>query len=144
MQDPFKLQRFVDAQASTFEGAMSELTEGRKTSHWMWFIFPQMKGLGSSPTAQLYAISSRDEAKAYLSHPVLGPRLVQATGFALNIFERSLHDIFGSPDDLKFRSCMTLFDAVAPARDNIFAHALERFCGGERDDRTLALLTKPS
>lgn len=142
MSDPFQLQRFVEAQVETFQNACSELAQGRKTTHWMWFIFPQMKGLGSSHTANFYGIKSRAEAEAYLAHPILGPRLVQATGFAMSIDDKSLGQIFGTPDDMKFRSCMTLFDAVASARENIFAHALAKFCKGERDERTLELLAQ--
>lgn len=140
MTETFQLARFVDAQAKTFSAACDEMAAGRKTTHWMWFIFPQLKGLGHSPTSQNYGLASRAEAQAYLAHPILGPRLVQATGFAMSVEDRSLRDIFGSPDDLKFISCMTLFDAVAPSRDNIFAHALDKFSGGKRDARTLALL----
>ncbi len=142
MTASFNLERFVEAQVTTFDAACAELVQGRKTSHWMWFIFPQLKGLGSSPTAQFYAIGSRAEAEAYLAHPILAPHLVRATGCAMCVEDRTLEQIFGSPDDLKFRSCMTLFDAVASSRDNIFAHALTKFCNGDRDERTLALLAK--
>lgn len=141
MTGTFQLARFVDAQAKTFSTACDEMAAGRKTTHWMWFVFPQLKGLGQSSTSQLYGLASREEAQAYLAHPILGPRLVQATGFAMSAEDRTLHDIFGSPDDLKFISCMTLFDAIASSRDNIFAHALDKFCGGKRDTRTLAMLS---
>src|SRR5215471_14890599 len=107
--DPFNLQRFVDAQNSCFDRVRSELQDGKKRSHWMWFIFPQIKGLGHSPMAQKFAISSKEEAAAYLEHPMLGPRLRQCTQLVNCLEGGSIGDIFGNPDDLKFRSCMTLF-----------------------------------
>ena len=139
--DPFHLQRFVDAQGPVFEVAVGELTAGRKRSHWMWFIFPQLRGLGHSPTAQFYAIASLDEARAYHAHPLLGPRLELCTETVLKSRTRSLNDLFGSPDDLKFRSCMTLFEIAVP-NDPLYGEALARWCGGERDDRTLQLLSR--
>jgi uncharacterized protein (DUF1810 family) len=138
--DTLDLQRFVDAQAPVFEAVVRELTAGRKRSHWMWFIFPQLRGLGHSPTAQFFAIGSLDEARAYHAHPLLGPRLERCTETVLKSRARSLNELFGSPDDLKFRSCMTLFEIAVPSVP-IFGEALERWCGGERDDRTLDLLT---
>lgn len=140
-RDALDLERFVDAQASVFEVAVAELTAGHKRSHWMWFIFPQLRGLGHSPTAQFYAIASLDEARAYHAHPLLGPRLERCTATVLKSRARSLNELFGSPDDLKFRSCMTLFEIAVPEVP-LFAQALDRWCSGERDDRTLDLLAR--
>jgi uncharacterized protein (DUF1810 family) len=112
MADPYDLQRFVDAQAGVFETALAELTAGRKRSHWMWFIFPQLRGLGASAMARRYAISDLEEARAYLAHPLLGPRLRASVEAVNQVAARSAHEIFGSPDDLKFRSSMTLFAAA--------------------------------
>jgi uncharacterized protein (DUF1810 family) len=137
--DPFDLARFVQAQQDSFELAAGELRRGRKESHWIWYIFPQLKGLGFSQMANVYGIGSLDEARAYLAHPVLGPRLVEVTGLVLGHRGRTLHEIFGSPDDIKFRSSMTLF-ARAAGPDSIFARALAEACGGEEDGRTLELL----
>jgi uncharacterized protein (DUF1810 family) len=142
--DQFDLDRFVRAQASVFDTALQELQAGRKTTHWMWFIFPQLLGLGHSSTARFYGISSIDEAHAYLEHPVLGPRLILCTQTVLDCAARSLHEIFGSPDDLKFRSSMTLFETAAPADEPVFARAIERWCAGERDRRTLQLISSTS
>ena len=138
--DAFHLERFVDAQAPVFETVIAELTAGRKRSHWMWFIFPQLRGLGHSPTAQFFAIASLDEARAYHAHPLLGPQLERCTKTVLESSARSLNDLFGSPDDLKFRSCMTLFEVAVPTVP-LFAQALDRWCAGERDDRTMQLLS---
>ena len=135
---PFHLDRFITAQEGVFDTAVAELTSGRKRSHWMWFIFPQLQGLGVSPTARFYGIAALDEARAYLAHPVLGPRLEDATRAAIAAPARTLHDLFGSPDDLKFRSSMTLFEAAADG--GLFCQALDRCCDGERDPRTLSLL----
>jgi uncharacterized protein (DUF1810 family) len=140
-RDPFDLDRFVKAQAEIFETAMAELTAGRKRSHWMWFVFPQLRGLGRSITAHHFGIASAEEAKAYLDHPLLGPRLERATGAVLALSGRSLSEIFGSPDDLKFRSSMTLFDQMA-RRPSCFAEALARYCDGRGDEETLRLLDK--
>ncbi len=139
MPDPFDLERFVTAQEAVFEHVRSELRGGRKTSHWMWFVFPQMRGLGYSDVAQYYGISSRAEAEAYLQHPILGPRLTDCTRLVLDIDGRSLHDIFGTPDDLKFCSSMTLFGHAA-ASNQLFIEALEKYCSGRSDERTLRLL----
>ena len=137
--DPFDLQRFVDAQAPVYDRVIAELREGRKRSHWMWFVFPQIAGLGSSPMAQRYAVASRAEAVAYLAHPVLGPRLRECARLVTTMEGRSIHDIFGSPDDMKFHSSMTLFAEAAP--DNAdFRAALDKYFGGERDAATLARL----
>ena len=137
--DPFHLQRFVDAQASVYPQVHSELTAGSKRSHWMWFIFPQIAGLGSSPTAQRFAIRSMDEATAFLAHPILGPRLRYCTSLVLAHPNRSAADIFSYPDDLKFHSSLTLF-AVADPDTALFRSALDTFFHGERDEATLALL----
>ena len=132
------LERFVTAQAPVFETALGELRAGRKRSHWMWFVFPQLRGLGHSATAEFYGIVSLDEARAYLAHPVLAPRLVRCTEAVLAHADRSLHEIFGSPDDMKFGSCMTLFAAAGePA---VVIRAIDVRCAGRRDARTLALL----
>ena len=138
MSDPFDLNRFVEAQGPVIENARRELAAGRKQSHWMWFVFPQLAGLGFSAMAQRYALSGADEALAYLDHPVLGSRLRDLTELACEA-SGSAHTIFGTPDDLKFRSCMTLFNAVAPG-ETAFRDALSRFFRGERDELTLAIL----
>lgn len=141
MDDLFDLQRFVEAQARTYDAALAELEAGAKRTHWMWFVFPQIAGLGSSPTAQVYAVGSLEEARAYLAHPLLGPRLRACTAAALGVRGRSAHQIFGSPDDLKFRSSMTLFREAAPD-EPLFEAALRRYFGGEPDPRTLAILRR--
>jgi len=139
--DPFNLQRFVDAQASTYEAALREITGGAKQSHWMWFVFPQLRGLGHSSTARFYGLSSLDEARAYLAHPVLGRRLSEITLAAIKAPASSLPDLFGAPDDMKFKSSMTLFEKAANAPDSVFAQALDHWCGGDRDSATLDLLS---
>jgi uncharacterized protein (DUF1810 family) len=136
MDDPYNLQRFVDAQNSCFDNVLSELRNGSKKSHWMWFIFPQIKGLGYSLLARKFAISSQEEAEAYLRHAILGPRLRECTRLVNLLEGRSLAQIFGSPDDLKFRSCMTLF-ARATQDNQIFIDALQTYCEGKFDPRTL-------
>jgi uncharacterized protein (DUF1810 family) len=133
------LQRFVEAQNPVIANVKQELRSGEKRTHWMWYIFPQMEGLGSSRKAQRYAISSRGEAKAYLAHPILGPRLRECTEIVNNVEGRSANDIFGSPDDLKFRSSMTLFDAIAED-PTPFKTALNRYYDGAPDPKTLDLL----
>lgn len=138
--DPFDLQRFVKAQDPVFANVLEELRAGRKRSHWMWFVFPQLRDLGRSPTAQFYGIASLAEARAYLAHPILGPRLMQATEAALSVQGRTLHEIFGSPDDLKFRSSMTLFARAAAEDGDLHRKALDRYCGGQPDETTLKLL----
>jgi uncharacterized protein (DUF1810 family) len=135
---PRDLDRFVSAQASVYPSALSELTAGRKRTHWMWFIFPQIAGLGSSPAAQRYAIASLDEARAYLAHPVLGPRLRECADALLAVDGKSAEEILGYPDDLKLRSSMTLFARAADDPD-VFEAVLERYYDGP-DPRTLALL----
>lgn len=137
--DPYNLQRFVEAQNRVYEQVCRELRKGEKESHWMWFIFPQLRGLGHSQMASLYGISGRDEAEAYLKHPVLGPRLRECTRLVNQVEGRSIGEIFGDPDDLKFRSSMTLFALSAP-ENQIFKHALEKYFGGEMDRFTTAKL----
>ena len=138
--DPFNLERFVSAQAPVFATALAELKAGRKRSHWMWFVFPQLRGLARSPMAEFYGIGSLDEARAYLAHPLLGPRLTLCTEALLAVEGRSLHAILGSPDDLKFCSSMTLFSRAEDGEESVFRRALHRFCEGQADERTLALL----
>ena len=138
--DPFKLARFVDAQARDYSTALAEVRAGRKLSHWMWYVFPQLAGLGSSPMAQRYAISSEAEGRAYLAHRVLGPRLVEISEAAVSVPGRSATEIFGSPDDLKLRSSATLFAAVS-ADGSAFHHVLQRFFAGQPDPRTAKLLS---
>ena len=130
------LDRFVQAQAPVYAGALAELGRGRKTSHWMWFVFPQLSGLGSSPTARLYAIADLEEARAYVAHPLLGPRLHDCARAAVGRGDRTASQVFGFPDDLKFRSSMTLFER-ATAGSDVFARALDALCGGARDTATL-------
>jgi uncharacterized protein (DUF1810 family) len=137
--DRHDLQRFVDAQSEVFEEVLSELRAGRKTSHWIWFIFPQIKGLGHSATAREFAILSREEAAAYAAHPILGPRLRECTRLVNAIGGRGIRQILGTPDDLKFRSSMTLFAQVCPD-DPIFTHAINKYHGGEFDALTLDFL----
>jgi len=139
MNDPHDLQRFVDAQAPVFEQVRSELREGRKRSHWMWFVFPQIAGLGRSELARRFAISSREEAEAYLGHPVLGPRLEECARLVNLVEGRPIGQILGAPDDAKFRSSMTLFAHVAPG-NRVFREALEKYFGGEPDRLTLERL----
>ena len=135
------LQRFVDAQDAVYDDVLDELHDGRKSSHWMWFVFPQLRGLGQSAMAVRYGIVSLAEARAYLRHPVLGPRLRECTRLVLAVEDRSARDIFGSPDDLKLRSCMTLFRAAGPAEAG-FDAVLRKYHGGEADPRTLVLLPR--
>jgi uncharacterized protein (DUF1810 family) len=137
--DPYDLDRFVAAQDPVYHRVVAELRAGRKQSHWMWFIFPQIAGLGASPMAQRYAIGSLAEATAYLAHTLLGPRLRECTGLVNAVAGRSLGAIFGSPDDVKFRSSMTLFAAAAPD-EPAFAEALAKYCDGAGDPLTLAKL----
>ena len=137
--DPYNLERFVIAQDRVFKQVLSELRDGAKMSHWMWFIFPQIRGLGRSPISIEYAISSRDEAQAYLQHPVLGPRLKECTGLVLRVEGRSATDIFDTPDDMKFRSSMTLFAQVS-SDDEFFQRALQKYFNGVPDRLTLERL----
>lgn len=137
--DPYDLDRFVRAQEPDCAGALSELRAGRKRSHWMWYVFPQFAGLGLSPTSQRYAIKSVPEAEAYLRHPVLGPRLVECCEVVLGVEGRSAHDIFGPPDDLKLRSCATLFARVSPP-GSVFHRLLDKYFGGVPDEQTVRLM----
>jgi len=137
--DPYNLQRFVDAQERVYPQVVSELRAGRKRSHWIWFIFPQIAGLGFSPTSQHYAIRSLEEAQAYLQHPVLGSRLRECTQLVVDVIDRSIDDILGYPDDLKFRSSMTLFSQAA-VNDPLFHAALEKYFAGKPDSLTLERL----
>lgn len=136
------LARFVDAQEPIRQQVLDELKKGRKRTHWMWFVFPQLRGLGRSPNAQFYGIAGRDEARRYLDHPILGERLRSDVALMLSHTDKSAHSILGSPDDLKFRSCLTLFLHAAEADDDraLFTQALDRFYDGAEDTRTLALL----
>jgi uncharacterized protein (DUF1810 family) len=135
---PEDLTRFVLAQEADYETALSEIRSGRKRSHWMWYIFPQYEGLGSSAMSRRYAIRSRAEAEAYLMHPVLGPRLLECAEAAVGREGRSAYEIFGSPDDMKLRSCATLFACVSPP-GSVFERLLEKYFGGERDAETLRI-----
>jgi uncharacterized protein (DUF1810 family) len=135
----FDLSRFIDAQSGVYGSALAEITRGRKAGHWMWFIFPQIAGLGSSPMARHYAIESLAEAQAYLAHPDLGSRLRNCAAAAANLRGRSALQVFGHPDDLKVRSSMTLFEVADPL-DPVFARVLDGLCGGKRDDATLRLI----
>ena len=141
--DPHDLERFVLAQEGVYDRALAEVRSGRKRTHWMWFVFPQLDGLGSSPTARQYAIRSLAEAEAYLRHPVLGPRLVECCEAAVGVEGRTAHEVFGSPDDLKLRSCATLFARVSPP-GSVFERVLARFFDGRPDPATLRLLGRDS
>ena len=133
------LSRFVEAQAPDYDRALAELRGGRKRSHWMWYVFPQLEGLGTSPTSKRFAIRSLDEARAYLEHPVLGPRIRECAEAVLTVEGRSAREILGSPDDLKLRSCATLFASVTPA-GSVFHRVLDKYYGGARDPRTIERL----
>jgi uncharacterized protein (DUF1810 family) len=141
MDDRFQLQRFVDAQRPVYAIVLNELRAGRKRSHWMWFIFPQVSGLGHSATSQTFAVSSLSEAAAYLAHPTLGPRLRECAALVAGIDGHSIDEIFGYPDDLKFHSSMTLFARAAPG-EPIFATCLQKYFAGQPDPRTLGLLSR--
>ena len=139
MNDPFDLERFVEAQAPVYERVRSELRAGRKRSHWMWFVFPQIEGLGTSAMARKFAIASREEAEAYLAYPVLGPRLLECTRLVNLVEGSSIVQIFGSPDDVKFRSSMTLFFRVG-THEPVFEEALRKYFDGKPDPLTLERL----
>lgn len=139
MNDPFELNRFVAAQESSYAAALAELSQGQKRSHWMWYIFPQIAGLGRSSTAQRYAISGLEEARAYLAHPVLGDRLRECCDQLLILEGVSAHDIFSSPDDMKLRSSMTLFSAV-DGQPSIFFQVLQKYYQGQMDTATLDII----
>ena len=137
--DPYNLQRFLEAQANHYDIAFAEVSQGRKRSHWMWYIFPQIRGLGYSGMAQKYAISGAEEARAYLAHPLLGERLQRISEVVLAIEGRSMFDVFGSPDDWKLRSCATLFSTISPA-NSVFHQIIAKHYEGEMDARTLVIL----
>jgi len=137
--DPHNLRRFVEAQQDDYEQALAEIVSGRKSSHWMWYIFPQFDGLGFSSMSRRYSIKSVAEAEAYLNHPVLGPRLVECVEAALRVEGRSAFEIFRSPDDMKLRSCATLFACVSPA-GSVFDRLLDKYFEGKRDGTTVRLL----
>lgn len=141
-KDPYDLNRFLDAQEGVYERALAELKGGQKQTHWMWFVFPQIEGLGHSPTARHYSIKSTEEARHYLNHPVLGKRLLECTEVVVALKGESVSEIFGYPDDMKFKSSMTLFEKVAGS-GSVFSLALDRYCHGKRDGTTLRLLEKP-
>ena len=140
--DPFDLERFVKAQAPVFETVMAELSAGKKRTHWIWFIFPQLRGLGRSPTAEFFGIGSLEEARAFLGHPVLGPRLKRCTEAVLRIEGSSLHEIFGWPDEAKFISSMTLFAMADQDEKSVFRLALDRWHEGRLDERSVELLRR--
>lgn len=137
--DHYDLDRFLFAQEDDYLQALTELRAGRKQSHWMWYVFPQLNGLGFSSMSRRYAIQSTAEARAYLRHPILGPRLVECCKAAVAVHERSATDVFGSPDDMKLRSCATLFAAVSPS-GSVFEQVLDRFFHGKRDAQTVRLM----
>ena len=142
--DSYDLDRFVRAQADDYDQALSELRHGKKRSHWMWYIFPQIEGLGQSPMSQRYSIKSAAEARAYLDHPMLGPRLRECAAVVNNIVGRSAPQIFGSPDDMKLRSCVTLFARVSD--DPVFEQLLQKYFNGQPDEKTLrrlGVMTEP-
>ncbi|MCV9937717.1 DUF1810 domain-containing protein [Boseaceae bacterium BT-24-1] len=141
MADPFDLERFIAAQEDVIAGALAELHAGQKRSHWMWFVFPQLRGLGSSPTSHRFGIADMVEAKAYNAHPLLGRRIFACTSVVLSLERRTLHQIFGSPDDMKFVSSMTLFALASDNAQNAFQAALDRYNGGQMDPRTVDLLS---
>src|SRR5436190_22852466 len=137
--DPYNLYRFVQAQEDDYRQALAEIRSGRKRTHWMWYIFPQIDGLAFSSTSKRYSIKSLDEARAYLDHPTLGPRLLECAEAVVRLEGRSAREIFGSPDDLKLRSCATLFACVSPL-GSVFERLLAKYYGGARDGKTLKLL----
>jgi len=141
MTDDYNLQRFLEAQDHVYDAILGELRAGEKSSHWMWYIFPQITGLGHGGTTQKFAMTSLEEAKAYLQHPILGPRLRECTQLVLNVDRRSAEQIFGYPDNLKFRSCLTLF-MTATTDDKIFQDALLKYFDGKPDTLTLDLLAQ--
>ena len=138
---PYDLDRFVDAQAGSYDRALAEIRDGRKRTHWMWYVFPQLAGLGMSEMSRRYAISGIDEARAYLAHPVLGPRLRACAEAAVAVEGRSAREVFGTPDDRKLRSCATLFAAALPP-GSVFDRVLTKYWDGERDAATLRLLAE--
>ena len=144
MNDLFNLERFVAAQRSVYATVIEELESGTKVSHWMWFIFPQVEGLGKTETAKYYAIKSLDEAKAYVTHPLLGKRVQECTELVINIDGKSATDIFGYPDNLKFKSSMTLFLVAAPPHIDLFQRAINKYYDGQQDRVTIQILNDSS
>jgi uncharacterized protein (DUF1810 family) len=142
MPDPYDLDRFVQAQEPVMAQVLAEMAAGRKRTHWMWFVFPQLAGLGHSAMARRYALGSLDEVRAYLAHPVLGPRLVQCAGLVNGVEGRTAHEIFGSPDNFKFHSCTTLF-ALAQPGEEVFRRALDKYFGGAMDPMTVERVAGP-
>jgi|SRR5271169_5341148 len=140
LEDCYDLRRFVEAQGGVYGQVCAELRTGQKRSHWMWFVFPQIRGLGSSEMAVRYGISGREEARAYLDHPVLGPRLLECAGIVVGLEGKTVGEIFGYPDDLKFHSSMALFDEVEGPAERVFHQALKKYFGGKTDLATLELL----
>lgn len=138
-EDPYNLARFLEAQEGDYDRALAEIRQGRKDSHWMWYVFPQFRGLGASATSRFYAIASADEARAYLAHPVLGRRLIECAEAVLAVSGRSAHEIFGSPDDVKLRSSATLFAAISP-KGSVFQQIIDRYFDGVGDEVTLRLM----
>lgn len=136
------LNRFIKAQENSYEEALSEIKSGRKRSHWMWYIFPQFKGLGFSETSKYYSIKDLDEAKRYLNDPILGERLKIIANELLALNENNANKVFGSPDDLKLKSCMTLFAAINTSEENIFNAVLDKYFNGQTDNKTLTLITE--
>ena len=141
--DQYNLNRFIEAQMAIYEGAMLELARGRKDSHWVWYIFPQIEGLGNSDTIKLYAIKSLEEGRAYLKHPVLGPRLIKACEILLSLKDASMDEVMGFPDDLKLLSSMTLFEALADS-NSIFTKVIDVYFDSERDEISLKLIKELS
>ena len=141
--DQYKLNRFIEAQMATYEGAMLELARGRKESHWIWYIFPQITGLGRSETTKLYSIKSLEEALAYLEHPVLGQRLIEACEILLSLRDASIDEVMGFPDDLKLLSSMTLFEAVSDS-NSIFSEVMETYFNNERDKTSIGIIESMS
>ena len=141
MNDPHGLSRFIEAQDVDYEHALDEIRAGKKRSHWMWYVFPQFTGLGSSPTSMRYAIKSCDEAEAYLAHPILGRRLAECAEAVLQIRDRSAFEVFGSPDDMKLRSSATLFASLSP-EESVFHRIIDKYFDGKRDDRTIELMER--
>jgi uncharacterized protein (DUF1810 family) len=140
LEDRYDLRRFVEAQSVVYDQVCAELRTGQKRSHWMWFVFPQIRGLGSSEMAVRYGISGREEARAYLDHPILGPRVVECTGIVVGLEGKTVGEIFGYPDDLKFHSSMTLFGEVEGPAERVFRQALKKYFGGKTDQATLERL----
>ena len=140
MTDRYNLHRFVEAQGTNYDEALSELRAGQKRTHWMWYVFPQLAGLGNSPMSARYSIRSEEEARAYLEHPILGRRLIECAEAVLAIGNKAAHDIFGSPDDMKLRSCATLFAHVSPP-GSVFKRILDQYYSSEPDPKTLSLLS---